>query len=61
MATAWLPTVLALFWAIPAWRRRLRRRDARYLLPLAWWALIILFFSIPHGKRDVYILSLIHI
>ena len=56
MATAWLPTVLALFWAIPAWRRRLRRRDARYLLPLAWWALIILFFSIPHGKRDVYIM-----
>ena len=56
MATAWLPTVLALFWAIPAWRRRLRRRDARYLVPLAWWALIILFFSIPHGKRDVYIM-----
>ena len=56
MAFAWLPTVLALFWAIPAWRRRLRRRDARYLLPLAWWALIILFFSIPHGKRDVYIM-----
>lgn len=56
MATAWLPTVLALFWAVPAWRRRLRRRDARYLLPLAWWALIILFFSIPHGKRDVYIM-----
>ena len=56
MLTAWMPTVLALIWAIPAWRRRLQRRDARYLLPLAWWALIILFFSIPHGKRDVYIM-----
>jgi 4-amino-4-deoxy-L-arabinose transferase-like glycosyltransferase len=56
IATNWLPTVLALPWAFPAWRRRLRRRDARYLLPLAWWALIVLFFSIPHGKRDVYIM-----
>lgn len=56
MATAWLPTMFALLWAIPAWGRRLRRRDARYLLPLAWWALIVLFFSIPSGKRDVYIM-----
>jgi 4-amino-4-deoxy-L-arabinose transferase-like glycosyltransferase len=56
MATMWLPPMLALPWAIPAWRRRLRRRDARYLLPLAWWVLVVLFFSIPHGKRDVYIL-----
>jgi 4-amino-4-deoxy-L-arabinose transferase-like glycosyltransferase len=56
MITAWLPTVLALIWAIPAWRTRLRRRDARYLLPLAWWALIIVFFSFPSGKRDVYIM-----
>ena len=56
MATMWLPTVLALPWAIPAWRRRLRRRDPRYLLPLVWWALVIVFFSIPAGKRDMYIL-----
>lgn len=56
MATMWLPTVLALPWAIPAWRRRLRRRDPRYLLPLAWWVLVLLFFSIPGGKRDMYIL-----
>jgi 4-amino-4-deoxy-L-arabinose transferase-like glycosyltransferase len=54
--TAWLPTVLALPWAIPAWRRRLRRRDARFLLPLAWAALVFVFFSIPSGKRDMYIL-----
>lgn len=56
MATMWLPTVLALPWAIPAWRRRLRRRDPRYLLPLAWWLLVIVFFTIPNGKRDMYIL-----
>ena len=50
------PTAFALIWAFPAWRRRLRRRDARYLLPLAWWLLIVVFFSIPSGKRDVYIM-----
>lgn len=56
MATMWLPTVLALPWAIPAWRRRLRRRDPRYLLPLAWWVLVVVFFTLPSGKRDMYIL-----
>lgn len=52
----WLPTILLLPWAIPAWRRRLKRRDPRYLLPLAWWLLVLVFFTIPSGKRDVYIL-----
>lgn len=56
MLTMWLPPMLALPWALPAWKRRLRRRDARYLLPLAWWLLVVVFFSIPQGKRDVYIL-----
>ena len=56
MLTMWIPPVLALPWAIPAWWRRLQRRDARYLLPLAWWALVLVFFSIPDGKRDVYIM-----
>ncbi|MEO5961997.1 MAG: dolichyl-phosphate-mannose--protein mannosyltransferase, partial [Thermomonas sp.] len=35
---------------------RLRRADARYLLPLAWVVLVFVFFSIPSGKRDMYIL-----
>jgi 4-amino-4-deoxy-L-arabinose transferase-like glycosyltransferase len=56
MATLWLPALLALPWALPAWRRRLRRRDARSLLPLAWWVLVLAFFSLPAGKRDMYIL-----
>jgi len=56
MLTMWIPPVLALPWALPAWWRRLKRRDARYLLPLAWWGLILVFFSIPDGKRDVYIM-----
>ncbi|OBU68000.1 dolichyl-phosphate-mannose--protein mannosyltransferase [Stenotrophomonas maltophilia] len=56
MPSMWIPAFLLLPWAVPAWCRRLRRRDPRYLLPLAWWVLVVLFFSIPHGKRDVYIL-----
>lgn len=56
MAGMWIPPLLALPWAIPAWARRLRRRDPRYLLPIAWWLLVVAFFSIPHGKRDVYIM-----
>ena len=56
MATTWLPAMLALPWAVPAWRRRLRRRDPRYLLPLAWWVLVLAFFTLSSGKRDMYIL-----
>jgi len=34
------------------------RRSAVFdaLLQVAWWLLVVLFFSIPQGKRDVYIL-----
>jgi 4-amino-4-deoxy-L-arabinose transferase-like glycosyltransferase len=56
MPSMWIPAFLLVPWAISAWWRRLRRRDPRYLLLLGWWLLIVLFFSIPHGKRDVYIL-----
>jgi 4-amino-4-deoxy-L-arabinose transferase-like glycosyltransferase len=56
IATLWLPTALALPWAIPAWWRRLKRRDPRYPLLLGWVALVLLFFTLPSGKRDVYIL-----
>jgi 4-amino-4-deoxy-L-arabinose transferase-like glycosyltransferase len=56
MLTMWLPTMLALPWALPAWWRRLKQHDPRYLLPLAWWGLVLVFFTIPTGKRDMYIL-----
>jgi 4-amino-4-deoxy-L-arabinose transferase-like glycosyltransferase len=56
IALDWLPLSLLLPWALPAWWRRLRRRDARLLLPLGWIVLIVLFFSFSPGKRDVYIL-----
>lgn len=53
---AWMPLVLALPWAIPAWARRLRQGDARIWLPLGGAVLIIAFFSLSPGKRGVYIL-----
>ncbi|MDE1893792.1 MAG: glycosyltransferase family 39 protein [Pseudomonadota bacterium] len=56
IAVDWLPLSLLLPWAIPAWWRRLKRRDARFLLPLGWVVLVVLFFSFSAGKRDVYIL-----
>jgi 4-amino-4-deoxy-L-arabinose transferase-like glycosyltransferase len=59
IAVDWLPLSLALPWALPAWWRRLRRRDARFLLPLGWALLVLVFFSLSPGKRDVYILPLL--
>ena len=58
IATLWLPTALALIWAIPHWWRGWRRgqRPARVWLPLSWASLIVLFFSLSGGKRDVYIM-----
>lgn len=53
---AWFPLVIALPWLAPAWWRRLRRLDARVLLPLGGLLLIILFFSLSPGKRGVYLL-----
>ena len=53
---AWLPLTALLPWALPAWRRRLRRRDARIFLPLAWVVLVVLFFSASPAKRGVYVL-----
>ncbi len=56
IAYAWLPLSIVLVGVVPRWVERLKARDARFLLPLAWVALIIVFFSLPSGKRDVYIM-----
>jgi 4-amino-4-deoxy-L-arabinose transferase-like glycosyltransferase len=56
IAFAWLPLALAYPWTVPSWWRSLKARDARVLLPLAWVVLIIVFFTFPKGKRDVYIM-----
>ena len=55
MATLWLPGALLLPWLLPAWWRRLRRGDARFWLLLGWSLLVLLFFSVSPGKREVYI------
>lgn len=56
---AWLPLVLALPWALPAWWRRIRRSDPRIILPLSGVLLILVFFSVSPGKRGVYVLPTI--
>lgn len=52
----WFPLSLALVWLIPSWMPLVRQRDARLILPLAWTAMVIVFFSISPGKRGAYLL-----
>ncbi len=52
----WLPLSFFLPWLIPAWWRRLRRRDGRYLLLLGWIVAVTCFFTLSSGKRGVYLL-----
>lgn len=52
----WLPASLLFPWLIPAWRRRAKRRDARYLWLLGWILMVVIFFTFSSGKRGVYIL-----
>lgn len=60
MLTTWLPFVLAWPWALAfAWRQLRARRDARVFIPLAWSTLVLLFFSLSPGKRDMYILPIL--
>jgi 4-amino-4-deoxy-L-arabinose transferase-like glycosyltransferase len=56
IATLWLPFALALPWLIPSWWRRLKLRDARILALVGWALLVLVFFSLSPGKREVYIL-----
>lgn len=52
----WIPTWLLLPFVVPGWRAALRLRDPRVWMPLAWVVLVLVFFSIPSGKRAIYIL-----
>jgi 4-amino-4-deoxy-L-arabinose transferase-like glycosyltransferase len=56
MTLSWLPLSLAYIGAARPIARACRERDARILLPLIWSALVVLFFSIARGKRDVYVM-----
>jgi 4-amino-4-deoxy-L-arabinose transferase-like glycosyltransferase len=55
----WLPLVAVAPWLWRNWRATWAARDARVLLPLAWVALGLLFFSASTGKRGVYVLPLL--
>jgi 4-amino-4-deoxy-L-arabinose transferase-like glycosyltransferase len=55
----WFPMSLAYIGAVPRWWRDLKAREPRILLPLGWTLLVIVFFSIPVGKRDVYLMPAI--
>jgi 4-amino-4-deoxy-L-arabinose transferase-like glycosyltransferase len=54
-----MPFSLALPWLAPRWRDAWRERAAKAWLPLAWSLLVLLFFSLAHGKRDMYILPML--
>ena len=56
MAQDWFPTCLLVPLLLPAWRRALRGREPRVLLPLGWWLLALAFFSLSGGKRAIYLL-----
>jgi len=56
IALFWLPFSLTFFWLWRDWRAAWRARDARIWLPLAWGLMVIVFFSLSPGKRDMYIL-----
>lgn len=59
MLTLWLPGILLTPWLLPAWWRRVRRADARHVLLLGWSLLVLLFFTVSPGKREVYIFPML--
>lgn len=52
----WFPLSLAYPALLPRWWRDLRAHEPRVMLPLVWALLLLVFFSIPSGKRDVYLM-----
>jgi 4-amino-4-deoxy-L-arabinose transferase-like glycosyltransferase len=52
----WVPTWLLIPFLIPRWREALRLRESRVWMPLVWFMLVLVFFSIPSGKRAIYLL-----
>ncbi len=53
---AWFPASLLLPWMLPFIAQKIKSRDSRYLLATGTIVLIIGFFSLSPGKREVYIL-----
>lgn len=61
MATMWLPGVLFLPWLARAWLRDIRQGEPKQILLLSWAALVLVFFTISPGKREVYIFPILPI
>ena len=57
LATDLLPWNLVLVWAAWRWLRGDREDEAGRFLQV-WWLVIVAFFTIAYGKRDVYLLPL---
>ncbi|HET7562460.1 MAG TPA: glycosyltransferase family 39 protein [Rhodanobacteraceae bacterium] len=55
----WFPLSLLYIGGVPRWWRALREGETRVMLPLVWSILVLVFFSIQTGKRDVYIMPAI--
>ena len=56
IALQWLPLSLFLPWLARPWWRALRDGDARHAVLLGFVVLVLVFFSLTAGKREVYIL-----
>lgn len=56
IALLWLPFSMAWPWLIRPWRQAFAERDLKTVFPLLWGILVVLFFSLSAGKRDMYIL-----
>jgi 4-amino-4-deoxy-L-arabinose transferase-like glycosyltransferase len=55
----WFPLSLMYIGGAPRWKRDLQAGEPRVLLPLAWSVLVVVLFSIPVGKRDVYVMPVL--
>ena len=55
----WFPLSLLYIGAAPRWKRDLQAGEPRVLLPLAWSLIVVVLFSIPVGKRDVYVMPVL--
>ena len=53
------PMSLAYLSAARDWWRDLKQRDARVLLLLGWCVLVVVFFSMARGKREVYLMPVL--
>ncbi len=55
----WLPMILSMPWALPAWRRRLARHDGRFGLLLGWVSLCLLILSLHPDRTAVHALYVV--